>query len=130
MQALQLSNRIRIVLEILVLAGEVARAAGPTGGLCWGRPLRYVNLGGGRAVAIGTAALTSDVVLIGEGIVRSVGARPNAPGLSVCLGAPSFRAAMARLDLSSWGTDSLLEFQAAAFAAAARRRIRSVRPNP
>lgn len=113
-----LRDRIRSVLEVLVLAGEVARAPGPAGGLCWGLPLRYVNLGGGRAAAVGTPALTSDATPLGDGIVRSVAARADAPGLSVCLGAPSFRGAMAFLGLSPDGAASLQEFQTAALAAA------------
>lgn len=113
-----LRDRVRGVLEVLVQAGEIARAPGPAGGLCWGLPLRYVNLGGGRAVAIGTAELTSDATPIGDGIVRSVTARLDAPGLSVCLGAPSYRGAMAVFGLPLDGDCSLLEFQAAALAAA------------
>lgn len=113
-----LRDRIRGVLDVLIQAGEVSRASGPAGGLCWGLPLRYVNLGGGRAVAVGTPTLTSDATPIGEGIVRSIAARPDAPGLSVCLGAPSFRGTMASLGLSPNGIDSLLQFQAAVLAAA------------
>lgn len=113
-----LRKRVGSVLEVLVLAGEVARAPGGAGGLCWGLPLRYVNLGGGRAAAVGTPALTSDATPVGDGIVRSVAARADAPGLSVSLGSPSFRSAMASLGLSPEGASSLHAFQAAAVAAA------------
>lgn len=114
----RLRERIRSVAEVLVLAGEVARAPGPGGGLCWGLPLRYVNLGGGRAAAVGTSALTSDATPVGEGIVRSVAARTDAPGLSVCLGAPSFRDAMTALGVRPDSVNSLWEFQRATIAAA------------
>lgn len=112
----QLRARVHGVLDVLVQVGEIARPSGLGGRPCWGLPLRYVSLGGGRAAAIGTAALTSDATPVGEEIVRYVTARPDAPGLSVYLGAPSFRSAMPSLDLSS--DASLLQFQAAAIAAA------------
>lgn len=113
-----LRSRIASVLEVLVLAGDVARAPGLAGGLCWALPLRYVNVGGGRAAALGTAALTSDAELVGESIVRTVDTRPDAAGLAVFLGAPTFRSEQAAGEVSPDQNSSLLEFLAAALARA------------
>lgn len=113
-----LRDRVGSVLEILVRAGEVIRATGAGGSLCWGRPVRFVSLGAIRAVAVGTSPLTSDTTLTGSGIVRQVPARADAPGLSVCLGTPSFRDGMASLGLVLDNTTSLREFWAAAIAGA------------